>query len=122
MRAQFNHPKLKDRRKELRKNQTDAERILWQKIKNKQINNLKFFRQYSVGPYILDFFCPKFRLAIELDGGGHSKEEVKIYDQERSVYLLEQDIQILRFWNNDVVKDIEGVLHKIAAGCSVTLS
>jgi len=64
-----NNPKLKTRRKKLRQNQTEAEKLLWSQLRNKRFYGVKFFRQYSIGHYILDFYSPAFRLAIELDGG-----------------------------------------------------
>jgi very-short-patch-repair endonuclease len=109
-----NDPQFKERRRELRRNQTEAEKLLWGYLRNKQFYGLKFFRQYSVGPYIIDFYCPKLRLAVELDGGQHSEEEVRGYDMVRSDYLRAQGIETIRFWNNDVMKNIEGVLLKIA--------
>jgi len=63
-----NDPALKQRRRELRRNQTDAEKALWAYLRNKQFYGMKFFRQYSIGPYILDFYCPNMKLAVELDG------------------------------------------------------
>ena len=112
-----NRSSLKARRKELRKNQTDSERIIWQRLRNKQLNNLKFFRQYSFGIYILDFYCPAIRLVIELDGGQHMKEENKEYDQQRSSYLEANGIKVLRFWNNEVFENLEGVLMKVFEEC-----
>ena len=112
MRFTYNDHSLKERRRNLRKNQTDAEALLWRKLRNKQINRIKFFRQYSVGPYILDFFCSEKRLAIELDGSQHLTNQE--YDAERSYYLRSQDIKVLRFWNNEVIQNMEGVLLKIS--------
>ena len=109
----YNNPGLKDRRKELRKRQTNAEELLWQCLRNKQLNNLKFFRQYSVGSYILDFYCPQKRLAIELDGGHHAEPKNKAYDEIRSKHLKEMGIEVLRFWNNKVKEDLDGVVEKI---------
>lgn len=68
-----NDPVLKQRRRELRRNQTDAGKALWMKVRNRQLFGLRFFRQYSIGPYILDFYCPMEKLAIELDGGQHNQ-------------------------------------------------
>jgi len=107
----YNNQSFKTRRKELRKNQTEAEKILWNKIKNKQLDAYKFFRQYSVGPYILDFYCPLIRLAIELDGGYHKKE--KIYDEERERFLSGNFIKTIRFKNEEVVNNMENVLKVI---------
>ena len=112
----YNKGNLKNRRKALRKNQTDCERIIWNVIRNKQCNGLKFFRQFSVGPYILDFYCPEKRLAIEIDGGQHADQQ-KEYDQERTAYLAGHYIRELRFWNNEVVENLDGVYDKILEEC-----
>ncbi len=108
-----NRASLKDRRKELRKNQTDCEKILWQKLRNRQMNGLKFFRQYSFGTYILDFYCPEISLAVELDGGQHAKEENQEYDSQRNLYLEANGVKTLRFWNNEVLLNLDGVLENI---------
>ncbi|MCL5774117.1 MAG: endonuclease domain-containing protein [Firmicutes bacterium] len=75
---------------------------------------LKFFRQYSIDGYILDFYSPKLKLAIELDGGQHTEIENQEYDEIRSNYLKKQGIYVLRFWNIDIIQNIEGVLQKIS--------
>jgi len=107
----YNSQSQKQRRQELRKNQTEAEKVLWQKLRGRKLNGLKFHRQYSVGPYILDFFCPQIRLAIELDGDQH-KNAVE-YDKERDTLIGKADIKTLRFWNNEIFNDMEKVLEKI---------
>ncbi len=112
-----NRASLKVRRKELRKNQTDCERILWQKLRNRQVNHLKFFRQYSFGSYILDFYCPEIRLAIELDGGQHMTAENKEYDQQRTSYLEANEVRVLRFWNTEALNNLEEVLTEVLAEC-----
>ncbi len=71
----YNSFQLKSKRKLLRKNQTDAERKVWSYVRNKQVMGLKFFRQYGVGNYILDFYCPEKRIAIEIDGGHHNEHD-----------------------------------------------
>ena len=109
-----NDPTLKQRRRELRRNQTDAERALWAKVRNKQFLGIKFFRQYSIGPFIVDFYCPKVNLAVELDGGQHSQSDNREYDAARSEYLKTQGIDVMRFWDNEVLLDIESVLSKLA--------
>lgn len=109
----YNNRVFKDRRKELRNNSTEAEKILWNYLKHSKLGGFKFIRQYSVGPYILDFFCPEVRLAIELDGAHHGQEENVLYDKDRSKYLKSVNIFIIRFWNNDIVKDVEGSLRQI---------
>jgi prepilin-type N-terminal cleavage/methylation domain-containing protein len=75
---------------------------------------MKFFRQYSIGPYILDFYCPTAKLAIELDGGQHNQCENKEYDESRSEYLKAQGIEVTRFWNHEVLLDIQSVLAGLA--------
>jgi very-short-patch-repair endonuclease len=94
----------------LRRNQTDAERAFWACVRNRQFHGMRFLRQYSVGPYVLDFYCPAIKLAIELDGGQHNIPEGKEYDAARSEYLKAYGIEVLRFWNNDVLMNVQGVL------------
>lgn len=109
-----NRQVLKERRRELRRNQTEAEKVLWQKLRSNRFHNLKFFRQYSVGPYIIDFFCPAEHLALEIDGGQHADSDTQTYDESRSAYLKTRGIEVLRFWNNEILQNIEGVLCRIA--------
>ena len=109
-----NDPKLKKRRKELRQNQTEAEKLLWSQLRNNRFYGVKFFRQYSIGPYVLDFYSPTLRLVIELDGGQHSEQEQQEYDENRSEYLKLHDMEVIRFLNNEVMQNMEGVLVRIA--------
>ncbi|MBI2067458.1 MAG: endonuclease domain-containing protein [Deltaproteobacteria bacterium] len=118
----FNNPILKDRRRQLRQDQTDAERLLWRLIRNKNLKGLKFWRQYSVGPYILDFYCPSQRLAVELDGGQHAEQFIIEYDQERTDFLKSRSIRVLRFWNSEFLTNPEGVLEKILESLDIPLS
>lgn len=104
----YNNKNQKRRRQELRENQTETEKILWQELRGRKLGRLKFYRQYSVGPYILDFFCPQTRLNIELDGKQH-KENVE-YDKERENFLKNKDIKTIRFWNNEVMNNLGKVL------------
>ena len=99
--------------RELRKRQTDAERALWNKLRSKQIEGVKFRRQQPIGPYIVDFVSLERKLIIEIDGGQHNERKVREKDQEREEWLKEKGYQILRFWNNDVLTNIEGVLERI---------
>ncbi len=93
--------------KKLRKNLTDAEKILWQKVRKRGLG-YKFVRQYVFdNKYILDFYCAERKLAIELDGGQHNEN---IKDEERSEYLENRGCKILRFWNNEFMNNIEGCL------------
>ncbi|OGP88746.1 MAG: DNA-cytosine methyltransferase [Deltaproteobacteria bacterium RBG_16_47_11] len=108
-----NDPILKQRRRELRRNQTEAEKILWAYLRNKQFYGMKFFRQYSIGPYILDFYCATLKLAVALDGGQHNPFEGKEYEAARSEYLKGQGIDVTRFWNHEVWVDTESVLSEL---------
>jgi len=105
----YNDPTTKSKRRCLRKNVTDAEQKLWSILRNRQVASLKFLRQYGVGPYILDFYCPERRLAIEVDGGQHADVYGRRHDAQRDSYLRELNIRVIRFWNNDVLQNIEGV-------------
>ena len=109
-----NDPTLKQRRRELRRNQSNAERAFWVKVRDKQFFGMKFFRQYSIGPYILDFYCPGLKLAVELDGGQHNQSDGREHDATRSEYLKVQEIDVMRFWNHEVLLDIESILAKLA--------
>ena len=108
-----NKAEYKTLRKNLRKNQTEAERIIWNMVRNRQIQGLKFFRQYGVGPYIVDFCCPDIKLVIEADGGQHNEELDVKKDAKRTDYLNSLHITVIRFWNNDVVENREGVYDTI---------
>ncbi len=115
----YNDQIQKLRRRELRKNQTEAEKLLWNKIRNRQLNNFKFYRQYSAGPYILDFFCPEIRLAIELDGEEH--KDRREYDKERENFLKNQDIHTIRFWNNEAIDNMSKVLNVIKENANLKI-
>lgn len=109
----FNDKAHKTKRKNSRKKQTDFEAKIWSLVRNKKIKGLKFFRQYGIGKYILDFYCPAYRLAIEIDGGQHNEAGQKAYDEIRSKFLRGKNIRVLRFWNNDVSENSEGVYESI---------
>jgi very-short-patch-repair endonuclease len=96
----------------LRSNQTDVERMLWQTLRQKQVNGHRFRRQHPVGQYIVDFACIERKLVIELDGGQH--QERREYDEQRTGFLNERGWRVLRFWNNDVIENLDGVLTEIA--------
>jgi very-short-patch-repair endonuclease len=95
----------------LRNSTTDAERKLWQHLKNRQLNGLKFRRQYPIAGYIADFACSEIRLVIELDGGQHLEQQQ--YDQERTRKLACNGYKVIRFWNDDALLRIEVVLEEI---------
>lgn len=108
-----NLPYLKTFRKNLRNNLTPAEASLWKLVQKKQIDGRKFRRQHSVANYILDFYCPSEKLAIELDGQGHFEENQAEYDRERDLFLKHCGIKVLRFENKWVWENTEGVLQAI---------
>ncbi|MEQ9101011.1 MAG: DUF559 domain-containing protein [Imperialibacter sp.] len=109
----YNRPVLKGYRKQLRNNLTSAEATLWNYLKGKQLEGRKFRRQFSVENYIIDFYCPSERLAVELDGAGHFTEEGLVYDEERTKVLNAHEIRVIRFENKEVFEAIEHVLHAI---------
>ncbi len=108
-----NLPHLKTFRKQLRNNLTPVEATLWNMLKNKQLEGRKFRRQHSVGNYILDFYCPGEKLAIELDGQGHFEAAQANYDYERDLFLQNFGIKVLRFENKEVFEHPEQVLEVI---------
>ncbi|MBT3337675.1 MAG: dihydropteroate synthase, partial [Anaerolineae bacterium] len=104
---------FKARVRELRKEQTDPEKLMWTLLRNRALDGAKFRRQHPHKGYILDFYCHAAKLAIELDGSGHLEEEQIRHDEERTKILEEDGIKVLRFWNNDVSNDTETVLGEI---------
>jgi very-short-patch-repair endonuclease len=99
--------------KELRKNETVAEKVLWSKINRNQIIGLQFRRQHPINMFIADFFCAKIKLVIEIDGGIHEIPEVKIHDAGRSDFLNDHGITVLRFTNEQIIREIDYVLNTI---------
>jgi very-short-patch-repair endonuclease len=103
---------IQNRARELRKNMTAAEKKLWNVLRAKQLDGLYFRRQHAVGSYIVDFFCSKENLVIEVDGGSHL-EQVE-YDKERTRWLEEEKgYRVIRFTNDDVFKSINEVVERI---------
>ncbi len=99
------------RAREPRKNSTDVERLVWQHLRAKRFANWKFKRQQPIGSYIVDFACLEARLIIELDGGQHAGQIE--YDAQRTAWLELQSFTVLRFWNNEVTENLEGVMQSI---------
>jgi len=97
----------------LRRAQTDAERALWTRLQNKQLEGIKFRRQQPIGPYIVDFVTFDKRLVLEIDGGQHSEDETRTRDAARTMWLETNGYRVLRFWDNEVFTNIGGVLEKI---------
>ncbi len=106
---------LKERRKKLRSDMTPAEAYLWTKLRNGNLEGRKFRRQHSVGPFIVDFYCPSENLSIELDGTPHFTEEGYEYDKHRTSYLKTIGICEIRFENAEVFEKTEDVLNNIKA-------
>lgn len=105
--------------KELRKNQTEQEKRLWHELRNRRFFNLKFKRQVPIGNYIVDFLCVEKMLIIELDGGQHNFDKNVSYDNQRTMFLEGLGYKVLRFWNNDINENLEGVLQQIAMTAQV---
>jgi very-short-patch-repair endonuclease len=97
----------------LRKRATAPERILWRHLRNRNFAAYKFRRQHPLHPYILDFYCPAAKLAIELDGGGHNYQIARSHDQMRAAFLAQPGILVLRFWNHQVRQELDSVLQSI---------
>lgn len=110
----YNRREMAERRQELRTAMPPSERILWQHLKNKQLEGHKFRRQYSIGVYVVDFYCPVLKLAIEVDGSTHEGEEAGIRDAERQQYIEAFGIHFLRFTNAQVQTDHHAVLTAIS--------
>jgi very-short-patch-repair endonuclease len=110
---QLYNPKLKHLSQELRKNMTDAEKLLWSKLRMKQLKGLMFSRQKPIGGYIADFYCHKAKLVIEVDGGQHFSSDTIDYDRIRDEFISSLGLTVLRFTNTDVLQNIDGVIEVI---------
>ena len=104
---------LKQYSRELRNNMTDAERLLWAKVRNRQIKGYQFYRQKIIGNFIVDFYCPKANLIIEIDGGQHYSDEAKQKDVSRDDFLKSSGLRVFRFSDRDVFENLNGVIEKI---------
>jgi very-short-patch-repair endonuclease len=102
--------KLTEFARELRENSTDAERLFWSRVRAHRLHGFKFKRQQVVGPYIVDFVCVDARLIVELDGGQHASDES---DRVRDARLKGQGYRVLRFWNTEVLMNIDGVIETV---------
>ena len=92
-----------------------AEGLVWSKLRRKQVFGYRFRTQYSVGPYVVDFYCPALKLAVEIDGDSHFLGDAYIDDQQRQAYIESFEIRFLRFTNNQVYQELDAVLDTIAA-------
>lgn len=104
---------LKPKARALRSNPTDAEQLLWTRLRRKQILDVQFYRQKPIGNFIVDFYAPKASLVIELDGGQHYQPKQQDYDRRRTDFLQQQGLTVLRFSNLDVLQRIDAVMERI---------
>src|SRR5262249_22713459 len=112
--SRFNRTRGKTKlARRFRRDGTDVERRLWQRLRSGQICAARFRRQHPAGRYVLDFYCPALGLAIELDGGQHAWTRVR--DRGRDEWMKRQGVTVLRFWNSDIIENLNGVLEVIAA-------
>jgi very-short-patch-repair endonuclease len=111
----YNHY-LKPNSRKLRHNMTDAEKLLWSRIRGKQLKGLQVYRQKPIGRFIVDFYCPKANLVIELDGGQHYSKSGKTVDNSRDKYMERVGLRVLRFSDSEVFENLAGVLEKIWSG------
>jgi len=107
----LNKKTTKIKRINLRKTSTPSENILWESLRAKRFHNFKFFRQYGIGEYIADFYCPELKLVIEVDGKIHDFQ--KEYDKVRDDYMKNLNILVVRFKNEEIIDNIESVLKKL---------
>ncbi len=106
-------PLTRDRARSLRRRSTDAEQELWAHLRNRQLKGAKFRRQQPIGPYVVDFFCLEAGLVVEVDGGSHAGEDERRADKDRTAHLENCGYRVVRFWNNEVMGNIDGVLERI---------
>ncbi|MCS5423036.1 MULTISPECIES: endonuclease domain-containing protein [Psychrilyobacter] len=109
----FNKLYNKETRRMLRKHMTQHERLLWERIKNKKILGYRFHRQYGIERYIVDFYCPKLKLIVELDGRQHHMREGVEYDEVRNDFLISLGLTVVRFDNKEIEENIENVIDRI---------
>ena len=105
--------KILNNARNLRKNQTEQEKKLWKLVRNYNFHGFKFRRQEPIGNYIVDFVCMEKKIVIELDGGQHNEPEHIKYDNERTAFLESKGFKVIRFWNNDVNENIDGICQKL---------
>ncbi|MDZ7955423.1 endonuclease domain-containing protein [Nostoc sp. DedQUE09] len=107
----YNKTSEKEKRRSLRNNMPSAEKIVWERLKNRQIDGCKF---YSIDVPVVDFYCPELKLAIEIDGNSHFQEGAQVYDYERQCFLESKGTCFLRFTNQQVYQELEGAIAMIA--------
>lgn len=110
----YNKSSEKEKRRSLRNNMPPAEQLLWARLRRRQVEGVKFRRQYSIGPFVVDFYVPELRLAIEVDGPSHFTPETKVYDTERQGFIESFGNRFLRFTNRQVYQELDAVVEAIA--------
>ena len=115
MTKHFNRTQEKETRRKLRRNETLAEKHMWSQLRNRQLLGLKFKRQYSVDKFVIDFYCPEQKIAIELDGNVHELEDVKMNDLERQKYIETYGIKFIRIKNEEYLGNPNKVFAKLEA-------
>jgi len=115
IRGQANHLDIKRR---LRSTMTGTETLLWSKLRARQFHGLKFRRQHGIGPYIVDFYCPEQSLVIEIDGDSHADADQILKDQLRDKYFQSLGLHVIRYCNDDIVKNLDGALEDLAGKIS----
>ena len=114
MTRHFNKISEREKRRQLRKNTNDAEKLVWMYLRHKQVCGERFLRQFSVDHFVLDFYCPKLKLAIEIDGESHFVDEETLkYDKDREEYIKNFGIEFLRFRNEQVYQNLDAVFSVI---------
>jgi very-short-patch-repair endonuclease len=114
----FNKANQKEKRRNLRKKQTPEELIFWSHIKSRRLGGFKFRRQYSINSFIADFYCPELQLVVEIDGGQHYEKENMEKDKLRSEYFIDLGLNIKRYTNIDIKKNLSGVLDDLLEYCN----
>jgi very-short-patch-repair endonuclease len=109
----YNCTTEKEKRRSLRNNMPPAEKLIWQRIRGRQIEDCKFRRQYSIGVFVVDFYVPELKLVLEIDGESHFVEGAKEYDDERTAFLESKGTQVLRFTNQQIYEELDAVLERI---------
>ncbi|MBI3957064.1 MAG: DUF559 domain-containing protein [Candidatus Kerfeldbacteria bacterium] len=109
----YNPKSTKELRQQLRRIPSKAEKALWGVLRNRRFFGRKFRRQHGIGPYIVDFFCPKELLILEVDGDTHFSPEQRQYDDARTSFLAKLGLRVIRFRNDEVLEDLEGVLKRL---------
>jgi very-short-patch-repair endonuclease len=115
----YNKVSERDKRRSLRTNMPQAEGLVWARLRDRQVEGYKFRRQYSVGAFVVDFYCPELKLAIEIDGPSHRMDGVPEYDAQRQLFLEGKGITVLRVTNARVYQDLDAAIGLIIAAIGV---